>query len=145
MVRGVAGRTFEGSITHAFETRTRDALLDAMIPEPGNGLPALADVARGDFWQRFAGAAPWTLRLGLRAATWLVGGAAPLALGHRATFARLDADARDDVLRRTARLPGGETLLLLVKLVACFAYFDDERVQSIARAHADTPPPERLP
>ncbi|MBY0279619.1 hypothetical protein K2Z84_30150 [Candidatus Binatia bacterium] len=105
-----------------------------MIPEPGSGLPALADVERGDFWQRFASAAPWTLRFGFRAATWLVGGVAPLALGYRGTFAGLDADARDDVLRRTARLPGGDALLLLVKLVACFAYFDDERVQSIARA-----------
>lgn len=115
-----------------------------MIPAPGNGLPALADVERGDFWRRFASAAPWTLRSGFRAATWLVGGLAPFALGHRATFDRLDAAARDDVLRRTARLPGGDALLLLVKLVACFAYFDDERVQSIARAQASATP-ERTP
>ena len=121
----------------SFEARTRDALLDAMIPSPGNGLPALADVDRGAFWPRFAGAAPWTLRLGFRAATWLVGALAPLLLGHRATFARLDDAARDDVLQRTARLPGGDALLLLVKLVACFAYFDDARVQAIARARGD--------
>lgn len=106
-----------------------------MIAAPGNGLPAMADIDRRAFWRQFASAAPWTLRLGFRAAALLVGGVAPLLLGHGATFARLDDDARDDVLRRTERLPGGGALLLLVKLVACFAYFDDPRVQAVARAH----------
>ena len=103
-------------------------------------MPALAEIDRGDFWRRFATAAPWTLRVGFRAATWLVGGVAPFALGHRATLARLDAAARDDVLQRTARLPGGAALLLLVKLVACFAYFDDDRVQTVARARPNDLP-----
>jgi hypothetical protein len=120
-----------------FEARTRDALLDAMVSAPGSGLPAMAELDRRAFWRRFGNAAPWTLSLGFRAATWLVGGLAPLLLGHRATFARLDADARDDVLRRTGGLPGGNALLLLVKLVACFAYFDDPRVQAVARARDD--------
>lgn len=133
-----------GASTPSFETRTRDALLDAMIPAPGNGLPAMAQVDRREFWRRFASAAPWHLRLGCRAATWLIGGVAPLVLGHRATFARLDEDARDDVLQRTSQLPGGAALLLLIKLVACFAYFDDPGVQAIARARDDrgtTPAP----
>lgn len=117
------------------EARTRDALLDAMIPAPGNGLPAMAQVDRRDFWVRFARSAPLTLRFGFGAATWLVGCVAPLLLGHRTTFAGLDDDARDDVLQRTRRLPGGDALLLLVKLVACFAYFDDPLVQRVARAH----------
>jgi hypothetical protein len=105
-----------------------------MIPAPGNDLPAMAQVDRRAFWPRFASAAPWTLRCGFRASTWLIG-VAPLVLGHRATFARLDENAREDVLQRASRLPGGDALLLLVKLVACFAYFDDPRVQAIARAH----------
>ena len=121
----------------SFEARMRDALLDAMIPAPGDGLPAMADLDRRTFWLRFATAAPWTLRFGFRAATWLLGAIAPLLLGHRTTFARLDDDARDDVLRRTRDLPGGDALLLLVKLVACFAYFDDPHVQAVARAHHD--------
>ena len=121
----------------SFEARMRDALLDAMIPAPGNGLPAMAELDRRAFWRRFGNAAPWTLRFGFRAATWLVGGLAPLLLGHRTTFARLDADARDDVLRRTGGLPRGDALLLLVKLVACFAYFDEPRVQAVARARND--------
>jgi hypothetical protein len=118
-----------------FETRTRDALLDAMMPASGHGLPPMAELDRRDFWRRFACSAPLALRFGFRAATWLLGGVAPVLLGHGTTFTRLDDDTRDDVLRRTGRLPGGDALLLLVKLVACFAYFDDPRVQRIARAH----------
>lgn len=117
----------------AFESRWRDALLDAMIPEPGNGLPPMARVDRGAFWPRFERAAPWTVRFALRAATYVIGGLAPLLLGHRRVFARLDPAARDDVLQRAARLPGGAQLLLVVKLVACFAYFDDPAVQSTVR------------
>lgn len=135
--RGGSGTAGGRRITFSIEARTRDALLDAMIPAPGDGLPAMAELDRRDFWRRFAHAAPWTLRFGFRAATWLVGGVAPIVLGHRTTFARLDDDTRDDVLRRTERLPGGAALLLLVKLVACFAYFDDPRVQRIARSGDD--------
>jgi hypothetical protein len=74
------------------------------------------------------------LRAGLRLATYLLGGIAPFLLGHRRVFARLDDAARDDVLRRAEHLPGGAELLLVVKLVACFAYFDDPGVQATARA-----------
>jgi hypothetical protein len=119
----------------AFESRWRDALLDAMIPEPGNGLPPMARLDRRSFWPRFERSAPWVLRLGVRVATYGVAGLAPFLLGHRHVFTRLDAAARDDVLRRTERLPGGAALILVVKLVACFAYFDDPNVQAIARAH----------
>lgn len=127
-----------------FEARTRDALLEAMIPAPGDGLPGMSELDHRDFLRRFARSAPWTLRFGFRAATWLVGCVAPVALGHRTTFPRLDDDGRDDVLRRTGRLPGGDALLLLVKLVACFVYFDDPRVQQVARAH-DVPATDRTP
>src|SRR5262249_46362560 len=72
----------------AFEARWGDALLDAMIPEPGNGLPPMARVDRRTFWARFAHAAPWPLRLGLRAATYVIGGLAPFLLGHRHIFVR---------------------------------------------------------
>lgn len=106
-----------------------------MIPASGKALPPMAELDRRDFWRRFAQSAPWTLRFGFRAATWLVGCIAPAVLGHRTTFTRLDDDTRDDVLRRTEQLPGGAALLLLVKLVACFAYFDDPRVQRIARSN----------
>jgi len=71
-----------------FESRWRDALLDALIPSPGNRLPALADVDRGSFWRRFEQAAPWTLRAGFRTASLALGGLAPVLLGYRRTFPR---------------------------------------------------------
>lgn len=122
--------------TFAFEARWRDALLDAMIPAPGDGLPALATIDRRTFWPRFERAAPLPLRAGLRLATLLLAGLAPFLLGHRRTLVALDAAARDDVLRRAERLPGAAPLLLVVKLVACFAYFDDAGVQAAARGPA---------
>lgn len=117
----------------AFEARWREALLDAMIPEPGNGLPSMATIDRRAFWPRFEAAAPLALLLGLRIATCLVAGLAPFLLGYRHVFVRLDAAARDDVLHRAERLPGAAPLVLVIKLVACFAYFDDAGVQAVAR------------
>lgn len=110
----------------------REVLLDAMIP-PSARFPGLAQVDRGAFWPRFAASAPWSLRFGLRIATWCLAGVAPLLLGYRRTLAALDAAARDEVLQRATSLPGGEPLLLVVKLVACFAYFDDPAVQAVFR------------
>jgi hypothetical protein len=116
-----------------FEARWRAALLAAMIPAPDARRPGLDAVECRGFWPRFEQAAPWTLQSGLRVATLVLGGPVPLLLGHRRTFARLDAAARDDVLRRADRLPGVGALLQIVKLVACFAYFDDPAVQAAIR------------
>lgn len=109
-----------------------------MIPAPGGGLPPLADVDRSAFWPRFERTAPFELKLGLRFATCALVVAAPFLLGYHTLFTRLDAARRDDVLRRAASLPGGADLLLVVKLVACFAYFDDAGVQRIARGTGDS-------
>ncbi len=116
-----------------FERRWRDALLDAMIPAPGDGLPPLASIDRREFWPRFERAAPWAVQTGFRVATGVIVTLAPFLLGYRRTFTKLDAGARDDVLRRTASLPGGGELLEVVKIVACFAYFADDGVQETAR------------
>lgn len=96
-------------------------------------MPSLADIDRRSFWPQFERTAPFELRAGLRLATGALVVAAPFLLGYRTIFTRLDAAARDDVLRRAADLPGGADLLLVIKLVACFAYFDDADVQRIAR------------
>lgn len=124
-----------------FETRLRDALLDAMIPAPGRALPAMASVDRSRFWPRFGASAPVPLRAGFRVATWVLGVLAPLALGHARVFTQLDLAERDDLLRRAGRVPGAASLLQLVKLVACFAYFDDAAVQAAVRQA----PPDELP
>lgn len=117
----------------ACEARWRDALLDAMLPAPGDGLPPMSSVDRRAFWPRFERHAPWPLQMGFRLATLLLAVVAPPLLGHRHLLPRLDAAARDDVLRRAERLPGGDALLQVVKIVACFAYFDDPGVQATAR------------
>ncbi len=93
----------------------------------------MADVDRRAFWPRFEAAAPWLVRFGFAAATFVLVGFAPWLLGRRRSFVALDAAGRDDVLRRVDRLPGGAELLQVVKIVACFAYFDDPRVQATVR------------
>jgi hypothetical protein len=115
------------------ERRWRDALLDALLPAPGGGLPAMAVVDRRAFWPRFDRTAPLHLRAGFRLATAVLAVLAPRLLGHRGTLAGLDAVARDDVLRRAAHAPVLSELVLVAKLVACFAYFDDPAVQAAAR------------
>jgi hypothetical protein len=113
----------------AFEPRWRDGLLDATIPAPGDGLPAMATIDRGTFWPRFDATASLTLRLGFRVATILFVGVVPLVLGYGRVLHRLDPARQDAVLRRAAALPGIGALLEVVKIVACFAYFDNDGVQ----------------
>ncbi|MFM8412494.1 MAG: hypothetical protein ACKOCT_19750 [Alphaproteobacteria bacterium] len=124
----------------AFERRWRDDLLDAILPAPGGALPAMASVDRRSFWPRFERTAPLHLRAGFRLATAVLGGLAPRMLGHRGTLAGLDAEARDDVGRRAAHAPVLSELVLLAKLVACMAYFDDPAVQTAARGGAPRQP-----
>lgn len=121
-------------MTFRFEAQWRDALLDAMIPTPGDGLPPMTEVDRRAFWPRFEQTAPWVLQAGVRLATLVIGGIVPFVLGYRRVFARLDPAQREEVLQRATRLPGGADLLLALKLIACFAYFDDAEVQRVARA-----------
>lgn len=40
------------------ELRWRDELMDAILPAPGRGLPALAELDLRSFWARFDEAAP---------------------------------------------------------------------------------------
>jgi len=114
---------------------TREALLHAMVPAPGDGLPALAQVDLRDFWRRFDAAAPLHLRLGLAAAAVLLGQVLPL-LSRGRSLAALSAADQDRVLQRAATLPGLDQLVLVVKVVACLAYFDDPAVDDRVRGLA---------
>ncbi len=105
-----------------------------MIPKPGPSLPGLGELELEDFWVRFEVTAPWHLRLALRWATCLVGGMLPLLLGYRATLPKLTPAAREEVLQRGHRLPLFQDLLMVVKVVACLAYFDAEGVQAQVRS-----------
>ncbi|MFO0757227.1 MAG: hypothetical protein U0359_12100 [Byssovorax sp.] len=116
----------------ATEARLRDALVAAMIPAPGAGLPAAADVDLRAFWPRFEAAAPLHLRLGFRASV-LALGALPLALGYGRSLADLDDDAREAFLQRASALPGMVALLDVAKIVVGLAYFADPGVEAIVR------------
>lgn len=116
------------------EMRARDALLDAMIPAPGAGLPAMAAIDRSRFWPRFDAAAPLGLRLVFGGVTlWLVY-IMPWLLGFWRPWSRLNTEQTDELLLRSSDWPLLGQSLDLVKLIACFAYFDDPGVQATIRA-----------
>lgn len=111
----------------------RDAVVTAMIGNPGAGLPDVRDLDLAPFWSRFDAAAPLHLRLGFRLATIVIASVLPRLAGHHASLADLDADAADAVVQRAARWPLVAPLADVAKIVACFAYGADERVQDAVR------------
>jgi hypothetical protein len=117
------------------EARLRDALMAAILPAPGRGLPAIEDVDLRAFWVRFETTAPVHLRLGLRAATLVLGGVLPRALGFAGTLPDLGDDEREAFITRAAQLPGADALVEIAKVVASLAYFTDPQVQATARRH----------
>ena len=110
------------------ERRWRDALLAAMIPATG-AMPTISVLQLDDFWSRFSRLTPLTLRLAFRFAivvlTFL-----PI-FGKARTFSRLNTDERDQFLNRVlnSRLFLIRQLVMVVKQVACFAYFQDQLVR----------------
>lgn len=113
--------------------RQRDALLAAILPAPGRGLPALAALDLDAFWREFDAVAPAHLRLGLGAAVAAVGVVLPLSLGYGRTLAGLGEAEREEVVVRACRTPGLAELVEVAKVVACMAYFQDDEVQAVAR------------
>jgi hypothetical protein len=114
----------------------RDALIAAMLPAPGGGLPGAGDLDLSDFWKRFETVAPLHLRLAFRTATLILAGMLPLALGYRRSLAKLDADTRQTILLRATKIPAMAPLIEIVKVVVAFAYFDDPKVEAIVRGRA---------
>lgn len=76
------------------------------------------------------------LRFGMMAATVLVAIVFPRLLGNRSGLADLDADRADAVVQRAAALPVLGLTVEVAKIVACFAYFSDPRVDAAVRAGA---------
>lgn len=111
----------------------RDALIAAMLPAPGGRLPGAGDLDLADFWKRFEAAAPLHLRLAFRGATLVIAGVLPLTFGYRHSFVKLDAEARETILIRAAKMPSMVPLLEIIKVVVAFAYFDDPQVEAIIR------------
>lgn len=111
----------------------RDALVAAMLPSPGGGLPGAGHLDLIAFWPRFEAAAPIHLRLAFRAATVVIAGILPITLGYRRSLANLDDDTRDAFLQRAAKMTAIAPLLDIVKVVVAFAYFDNTQVEAIVR------------
>ena len=111
----------------------RDALVVALLGDPGHGLPAPSTLDLERFWRTFDAAAPLHLRAGFGAATLLVATVLPRLLGHRDGLTHLDPDTADEVVQRAAALPLVGTAVEVAKIVACFAYFSDERVAGVVR------------
>lgn len=106
------------------ERRWCDALMHATVDPTGAPWPG------GDaFWTLFEQRAPLHLMLALRAATVLIAGVLPRLSGHLSAFDQLDADAQERLVQRAAQLPLFSDLSEIVKIVACFAYFEDDAVQ----------------
>lgn len=111
---------------------SRDALVLAIIGRPA-GLPGPERVDLARFWERFDTLAPLHVRAGFGLATVAVSVIAPRLAGHRSGLASLDAIAADALVRRAAANPVTRPLLDAATIVACFAYFDDDRVEAAVR------------
>ena len=120
------------------ERRWRDALLGAMIP-PGPGHPGIAGAPdAGHYLADLDTRGPPLLRLGLRAAVWVLTWLGPLLVGALRPFHRLPADARDRCLQAaaTSRWYLLRQLVLTLKTVACLAYLRDPHVRDALDAVA---------
>lgn len=111
----------------------RDALVVALLGDPGGGLPSPADLDLEAFWARFDAVAPAHLRLGMLAATMLIARLLPRLLGYGGGLADLDANRADAVVQRAATLPVLGLTTEVAKIVACFAYFSDPWVDAVVR------------
>jgi hypothetical protein len=103
----------------------RDAVLMTVLPGAPPPPPA--------FWARLSAAAPPSLWLSLRLIIALLGLLGPPLAGAWRPFPALDPAARARALQRFAALPGLGASVDLLKLIACFAHFDDPAVQAAHR------------
>jgi hypothetical protein len=116
-----------------FERRLAEQLFDAILGVDGSeGLPSFASFHHQAFWQTMAGRTPPYFSPGLRAAVHLLS-LLPLGMpGLHRTFPRLSRAQR---LACVARLESSPRYLVrqslaTLKILACFAYFEDERVRA---------------
>lgn len=105
--------------------------MGAMIPPSEKGLPPLASLDARQFWQRFEGAAPRSLKIGLRVAVWVLTWLPLFSFRYRRPLQRLSPARRDQFLRGMyeSRFYLMRQLVEVVKLVATLAYFHDDAVR----------------
>lgn len=116
----------------AAERVRAEAIFEAILPAESAGLPSFESIDRTEFWRCIEDAPGPSFGPGLRAmihAFTLL----PLAdRRFRKPFHRLDRDQRETLV---AELSGDERyairqMLTTLKMIACFAYFDDARVRA---------------
>lgn len=109
-----------------------EAIFEAMLPTDTAGLPAFASVDRAAFWRCLEDAPGPSFGPGLRA---MVHGLTFLPVAdrrHRKPFYALDRDQRQDVVAELAADPryAVRQMVTTMKMMACFAYFDDAGVRA---------------
>ncbi len=118
----------------ARERRWRDALFAATIPgDPASGLPPLAAIDLGSFWDELERAAPPLTRFGLRGTVWALTLLPPVVLGVLRFFPALDAADRERFLQRAAASSFYlvRQMVLTIKTLACMAYLRDPGVRAL--------------
>ncbi|NOY89687.1 MAG: hypothetical protein GXP55_00660 [Deltaproteobacteria bacterium] len=111
----------------------RAALVEACLPAPSSRLPGLSTLDLSGFWQRFDDAAPAHLRAGMMAATVAFAALAPVSLRRATRLEQLAPEEWERLFHVASRLPLFDDLIMLTKVVACLAYFDDDDVQDAVR------------
>lgn len=110
----------------------RDGVLCAVLPmqtaEHANWL-----AKRDSLWHSFSHSAPTHLQLALSGAVLTLGIALPLVWGYGSPLHRLSDDKRQAVIDRADGIEAFRPLLDVVKVTACWFYFDDDAVQKRVR------------
>jgi hypothetical protein len=101
----------------------RDALVRALLP-----LDAPLDT--GTFWPRFDRSAPTHLRAALAVGVAVLAVLGPLLTTGR-TLRASSPDQRERFITRAAAAPLVRALVPVLRLVACWAWFDDDRVDAV--------------
>ncbi len=104
----------------------RDALVRALLP-----LDRPLDTS--SFWARFDAVAPLHLRAAFATGVLLLAVVGPLLVTGR-TLRASDPGQRERFVTRAAHAPGVRALVPALKLVACWAWFDDDRVDAAIRS-----------
>lgn len=123
----------------AAERRRAEAIFAALLPGETAGLVPFASIDRTEFWRCIEEAPGPSFGPGLRA---MIHGFALLPLADarfRRTFDALSVDEREAFVASLA----GDTryavrqMLTTLKMVACFAYFEDESVRARYAARSE--------
>lgn len=121
-----------GAHLTAAEKRVAETLFAAIVPGETAGMPAFAALDRARFWECLRTAPGPSFGPGLRA---MVHGLNLLPLADRRfrrTFTALSPDERETLLVELAsdERYAVRQMLTTLKMVACFAYFDDPVVRA---------------